>query len=78
MVPMADVARVLVCSDGFWRAVDTYGIYADAHELLEQASLSLHEVVKEVRQAEQADHSGQRFPRISIADDVTAVLLTRR
>ena len=75
--PARDVVAVLVCSDGFWRALDTYALFDDERELLQHATNGLAEVVAAIRRVEAADHDGRLHPRISTADDVTAVLLTQ-
>ena len=74
-VPLSSVKRILVCSDGFWRALDTYGLVHDVRELIASASKSLPGLVRSIRRTESSDLSGDLFPRISPSDDITAVLL---
>lgn len=67
------VKHVLLCTDGFARAVVDYGIFADWSELLQQVLASgLSSVRDRIRQHEKQTQHTAHFKR---SDDVTALLL---
>lgn len=66
---------VLLCSDGFLALASDYGAY-DPKGLVEAAaSKGLNTLGAEVREIEDSDPEGRRFPRFKKSDDTTAVLL---
>jgi hypothetical protein len=69
---------LLLCTDGFYRAVDHYGLYENG-TLLEACLLEggCERVLKQVREAEAADPLCLRYLRFKPADDATAVALRR-
>ncbi|MCA3555451.1 protein phosphatase 2C domain-containing protein [Aestuariivirga sp.] len=68
--------RILLCTDGYYRAVDHYGLHDDAG-LLDASLRGVGEVVAALRAAEAADPACERYPRFKPADDATAVMLAR-
>jgi hypothetical protein len=66
---------VLLCTDGFLALVGDYGVY-DTKGLVEAAAaIGLRNLGEELRQTEEADPEGRRYPRFKKNDDATAVLL---
>ncbi len=69
-------SEILLCTDGFYRAVDHYGLYND-DELIDACAASggVKTVLQQIRDAEAADPDCERFLRFKPADDATAVML---
>ena len=67
-------AQMLLCTDGYYRAVDTYRLMHDA-QLLDASAASVAGVLKLVRTTEAGDPEAHRYPRFKPADDATAVML---
>jgi hypothetical protein len=67
-------AQMLLCTDGYYRAVDTYGLMGDA-QLMDASALSVSNVLKLIRSTEAADPDASRYPRFKPADDATALML---
>ena len=65
---------ILLCTDGYYRAVDTYGLFDDAGLMEAEAG----KVLTAVREVEAADPDCTRHPRFKPSDDATAVMLTAR
>ena len=65
---------ILLCTDGYYRAVDHYGLFDD-QALLDASSASAEKVLAALRAAEAADPECRRFPRFKPADDATALML---
>ncbi len=78
-VPLSEIKTVLICSDGFWRSIEPYGIFKNVNELLIFLGHGgdLNEIVTKIRSIEKQDPVAKSFRRISPADDISAVLLTR-
>lgn len=68
-------ADILLCTDGYYRAVDHYALH-DETGLLEASRRSVHQVLADLRAAEAGDPDCLRFPRFKPADDATAVMLS--
>lgn len=68
-------ADILLCTDGYYRAVDHYGLYDD-QGLLDASGGSVAEVLRALRAIEASDPECQRFLRFKPSDDATAVMLT--
>lgn len=67
--------HILICSDGFLAAASDYGLY-DIDGLIAAAlSEGLRPLVEQIRQVEEEDATGRRFPRFKKSDDATALLL---
>lgn len=70
---------LLICTDGFYRAVDHYELFDDRSLVAACAAPSgVDRVLAETRAVEAADPLCQRFPRFKPADDATAVMLGER
>ncbi|HUO88816.1 MAG TPA: protein phosphatase 2C domain-containing protein [Rhizomicrobium sp.] len=68
-------ALLLLASDGFLALATDYGRYT-ADTLLEKASgRGLAALAEELREIEDADPQGHKFPRFKKSDDATALLL---
>lgn len=68
--------QILLCTDGYYRAVDHYGLYGDA-DLLAASAKDTAAVLSALRRAESDDPHCLRYPRFKPADDATAVMLVR-
>ena len=66
--------QMLLCTDGYYRAVDTYGLMDDAR-LMDASAGGVAEVLNLIRATEAADPACLRHPRFKPADDATAVML---
>ncbi|MEU0027426.1 hypothetical protein [Streptomyces sp. NPDC006335] len=74
--PAADLADILVMTDGASAAVEEYGLYA-TWDSLAQACLTdgPDRIVQAIRDAEVDDPDGCRWPRYKRSDDVTLAFL---
>jgi hypothetical protein len=70
---------LLLCTDGYYRAVDHYGQHSD-ESLLEASGEAdgLDRVLRDIRAVESSDPACQKYLRFKPADDATAVLLRER
>ncbi len=69
-------SEIMLCTDGYFRAVDHYALYSEAGVL--DASLvkgGVNSVLEEIRAVEAADPNCEKYPRFKPADDATAVVL---
>lgn len=66
--------RMLLCTDGYFRAVDHYALHDEAG-LLDASLQDVRAVLAAVRAAEAGDPDCTRYPRFKPADDATAVML---
>jgi serine/threonine protein phosphatase PrpC len=74
--PESQVHRFMLMSDGFARAVTTLDIFPswdDLQVFVENEGLT--KVVQLIREKENADYNGQKFPRTSRHDDASALLV---
>ena len=69
-----NVDNMLLCTDGYYRAVDCYGLHGE-RSLMMASMTSVDEVLCNIRRVEMEDHNCQRFVRLKAADDATAVML---
>lgn len=69
--------RILLCTDGFYRAVDHYNLHDD-NSLLSACrdQTGINNVLKELRAVEAADPFCEKFSRLKPSDDATAVMLS--
>ncbi len=65
---------LLICTDGYFRAVDCYGLHDKVGLLM--TDVSVKHVLQSIRATEAADPSCERYPRFKPADDVTAIRLS--
>lgn len=71
--------EILLCTDGYYRAVDCYALHSEK-SLLEAslASGGVDSVLNSLRAVEASDPSCMKYPRFKPADDATAVMLRSR
>ena len=77
LIPLGWPRHCLLCTDGFYRAVDHYGLFDDVG--LMTASLApagVDTVLMSIREVERADPECRQHLRFKPADDATAVSLT--
>lgn len=67
--------ELLICTDGYYRAVDHYELHSDDSLLQASMAQGVEWVLAEMRAVEMADPLCQRFLRFKPADDATAVML---
>jgi hypothetical protein len=70
----ANVETVLLCTDGYYRLVDTYQKSTDQSLLLESANAGISAMIQALRDIERMDAHCLEFPRIKPSDDATGVL----
>ncbi len=67
---------LLLCTDGFYRCVDYYGMFDDAGLMAAcQTQQGAAELLQTMRGLEDADAGCQRYPRFKPRDDATVVVL---
>jgi len=71
----AEVKHVLLCTDGYYRAVDTYHLQTDKSLVEQSAKIGIRQMIQAIRTCERSDERCVRFPRIKPSDDATGVLL---
>ncbi len=73
---LGQLSDLLLCTDGYYRAVDYYGLHSD-ESLLESsfAADGVNTVLRSIRAAEAADPTCEKYLRFKPADDATAVAL---
>ncbi|WP_421693561.1 protein phosphatase 2C domain-containing protein [Aestuariivirga sp.] len=67
-------AEILLCTDGYYRAVDHYQLFDD-QDLMTASAEDVAQVLAALRRAEAEDPDCQRYPRFKPADDATALML---
>lgn len=72
---LARPAHILLMTDGFSALTDRYRAYDAAGLVRTALDKGLHELGRELRAIESADHAGAKFPRFKRSDDATAVLM---
>lgn len=73
-IELGSPSDILLCTDGYYRAVDHYGQYT-GEGLLDASREDAGKVLAGVRAAEASDPDCQRYLRFKPADDATAVML---
>jgi hypothetical protein len=73
-VEAADIETILLCSDGYYRLVDTYHKRTDQSLLSDSVNIGVAAMLREIREIERGDAHCLEFPRIKPSDDATAVL----
>jgi hypothetical protein len=75
---LGNPSSILLCTDGFYRAVDTYGI-ADETGLVAacKTESGVNVIVSRIRAVESGDPDCHRHPRFKPADDASAVMIVR-
>lgn len=74
IIELGRPAQLLLCTDGYYRAVDHYGLHDEAG-LMDASARSVEAVLAALRAAEAEDPDCTRHPRFKPADDATAVML---
>jgi hypothetical protein len=74
---LGQLNNLLICTDGYFRAVDYYGLY-DERGLLEASQIEggVEKILGQIRATEAADPTCLKYPRFKPADDATAVVLS--
>lgn len=74
LIDLGQPEKILLCTDGFYRAVDHYAIFTPK-TLLDAASTGIPAVLTQIRATEFADPGCNKYPRLKPADDATALCL---
>jgi hypothetical protein len=74
VVDAADVETVLLCTDGYYRLVDTYHRRTDQSLLSDSVNTGVSAMIRELREIERMDEQCLKFPRMKPSDDATGVL----
>jgi hypothetical protein len=70
---------LLLCTDGYYRAVDHYALHSDESLLKASGEADgLDRVLREIRALEDGDPTCQKYLRFKPADDATAIILRER
>lgn len=74
---MEDWNRILICSDGFYAYTDYHSLTENTPEqfMNQVVGNSLNAMIKEIRKVEHGDVGYNRYPRLKMSDDATAVLI---
>jgi hypothetical protein len=75
-IPVTQPMNGLLCSDGFWRLVETFGLYSENSLITACFQEGLAVLVAKLRAAEQSDPDGRRNPRLKASDDATAIVFS--
>jgi hypothetical protein len=73
--PIGQPQAALLCSDGFYRAVDHYGLHDDVSLLAAALDGGMAEIHAELRRIETEDAACTRYSRLKASDDASAVAL---
>lgn len=76
ILELGEPEQMLLCTDGYYRAVDHYGLHDDGG-LMAASAGGVAAVLAALRAAEADDPHCLRHPRFKPADDATAVMLAR-
>ena len=76
-IDLGTPSEMLLCTDGYYRAVDHYGLHDDA-SLIEASRQpgGVTQVLASLRSVEAADPDCQTYLRLKPSDDATALVLT--
>jgi Protein phosphatase 2C len=75
VVEPADVETVLLCTDGYYRLVDTYHTRTDQSLLSDSVNSGVSAMIRELREIERMDAQCLKYPRMKTSDDATGVLV---
>lgn len=68
--------RILLCSDGFSRLVDTYKTFLTYRDLADNISqFGIDSIIKKLREIEDNDSECRVYPRMKKSDDASCVLI---
>ena len=77
-IDLGDPACLLLCTDGYYRAVDHYALHDNASLIeVSLAKDGVTQVLHDIRAIEAGDPSCETYLRFKPADDATAVMLRR-
>ncbi|MGI5504374.1 protein phosphatase 2C domain-containing protein [Lentzea sp. CA-135723] len=76
-VPLADVRRVAILSDGAARAVDLFNLFDWPQALELMSANGPDDLIRRMRAVEKEDAKAVDWPRAKISDDATVVYLDR-
>lgn len=74
-IPVTNVSKILLCSDGFSSAFNNYKL-CSINDLLLSENLSLRHITEQLREVERNDSGLLKYPRLKPQDDCTAMLIT--
>jgi hypothetical protein len=74
-MPTANLRRVLLASDGYYRLVDHYNAMTDAGLIRRTEADGAAALLQQLRAIEAADPLAASYPRLKIRDDATALLI---
>ncbi len=74
-LPASALSRILLASDGYYRLVDHYGAMTDAELVRRTVERGADRLLRELRAIEAGDPTGERYPRLKMSDDATALLV---
>ncbi len=74
-MPAANLRRVLLASDGYYRLVDHYNAMTDAELIRRTHADGADALLQQLRTIEAADPLAATYPRLKIRDDATALLI---
>jgi hypothetical protein len=75
-IAFEDPEDILLCTDGFYRLVETYELLSDEALLRKAAAGEIPDLLAHLRKLEKADADCRRYPRFKPQDDATAIALT--
>jgi hypothetical protein len=75
-IAMENPRSILLCTDGFYRLVETYGAYTDEGLMEGACKVGVESLLQKLRAIEADDAGCRRYPRIKPRDDATAICLT--
>jgi hypothetical protein len=73
-VKASEIESILLCTDGYYRLVDTYGKRNDRTLLDDSYTGGVRRAIQEIRDIERADTQCVMYPRIKASDDATGVM----
>lgn len=73
-IALGEPAEILLCTDGYYRAVDIYRMFNDG-QLMDESRAGVDRVLSRLRSLEAGDTECRIYPRFKPADDATAVML---
>jgi hypothetical protein len=65
----------LLCTDGYYRLVDTYHTRTDQSLLSDSVNSGVSAMIRELREIERMDAQCLKYPRMKTSDDATGVLV---
>lgn len=74
-LPLDEVTRLVIMSDGLWEAYDTFRLFSKPEELFERifSSESLEALISELRVAQMSDPLLNHYPRFKLMDDASVL-----